>query len=143
MSRAMPITGSGCGIILTSAANTRFLIPGRSMCVCSSKNYGKRNKRRNSRNRLRMHCLFILRFGVRNKYNKTPLAQINTEKTVTAATPSTPSNHNSPYPPLILRGGGEAGGVTIKGESSTRTAAAQRSSSRTYSSDNGFSRRGH
>jgi integron integrase len=31
-----------------------------------------------------------------------------------ATTPSTPENHNSPYPPLILRGGGEAGGVTIK-----------------------------
>ncbi len=34
----------------------------------------------------------------------------------TATTPSTPRNHNSPYPPLILRGGGEAGGVTIGGE---------------------------
>jgi integron integrase len=29
-----------------------------------------------------------------------------------ATTPSTPGNHNSPYPPLILRGGGEAEGVT-------------------------------
>jgi len=33
-----------------------------------------------------------------------------------ATTPFTPRNHNSPYPPLILRGGGEAGGVTVKGE---------------------------
>jgi len=33
-----------------------------------------------------------------------------------ATTPAGPKNHNSPYPPLILRGGGEAGGVTIKGE---------------------------
>ncbi len=32
-----------------------------------------------------------------------------------ATTPSTPENHNSPYPPLILRGGGEAGGLTIQG----------------------------
>ncbi len=89
------------------------------------------------------HALSLYFEILRKIDNKTPPAQINTEKTVTAATPSTPSNHNSPYPPLILRGGGEAGGVTIKGESSTRTAAAQRSSSRTYSSDNGFSRRGH
>jgi hypothetical protein len=31
--------------------------------------------------------------------------------------PSGTGNHNSPYPPLILRGGSEAGGVTIKGRS--------------------------
>ncbi len=64
--------------------------------------------------------------------NKTPLAQINTEKAVKATSPSTPRNHNSPYPLLILRGGGGAGGVTIKGESSntlSRAEAAQRSSS--------------
>jgi len=30
----------------------------------------------------------------------------------TATTPSSPGNHNSPSPPLILRGGGKAGGVT-------------------------------
>ena len=33
-----------------------------------------------------------------------------------ATTPAAPGNHNSPYSPLILRGGGEAGGVTVKGE---------------------------
>ncbi len=51
----------------------------------------------------------------------------------TAITPAGPANHNSPYPPLILRGGGEAGGVTTKGESSnnlSRAETAQRSSSR-------------
>ncbi|KAF0184024.1 MAG: integron integrase [Nitrospirae bacterium] len=34
--------------------------------------------------------------------------------TAKAATPAAPLNHNSPCPPLILRGGGGAGGVTIK-----------------------------
>jgi len=41
-----------------------------------------------------------------------------------ATTPATPRNHNSSYPPLILRGGGEAGGVTIKGEYSNLSRAA-------------------
>ncbi len=40
-----------------------------------------------------------------------------------ATTPSAPRNHNSPYPPLILRGGGEAGGVTIEGEYSNLSRA--------------------
>jgi hypothetical protein len=41
-----------------------------------------------------------------------------------ATSPATPRNHNSPYPPLILRGGGEAGGVTFKGESSNNLSRA-------------------
>ncbi len=42
-----------------------------------------------------------------------------------ATSPATPRNHNSPYPPLILRGGGEAGGVTTKGESSNNLSRAE------------------
>ncbi|MBI3755129.1 MAG: integron integrase [Deltaproteobacteria bacterium] len=61
------------------------------------------------------HALSLY-FEIQRKMDKeTPPAQINTENAVKAISPSTPSNHNSPYPPLILRGGGEAGGVTIKG----------------------------
>ena len=70
------------------------------------------------------HALSLYFEILRKMDNETPPAQINTEKTVKATSPSTPRNHNSPYPPLILRGGGEAGGVTIKGESSNNLSRA-------------------
>ena len=89
---------------------------------------------------LAAHALSLYFEILRKIDNKTPLAQINTETPLKATAPSTPMNHNSPYPPLILRGGGEAGGVTIKGESSnnlSRTEAVQRSSSLPYIGDPG------
>ena len=51
------------------------------------------------------HALSLYFEILRKMDNETPHAQINTEKTVKATSPSTPRNHNSPYPPLILRGG--------------------------------------
>jgi len=45
--------------------------------------------------------------------NKPSSAQSNTERRLKTTSLSTLRNHNSPNPPLILRGGGEAGGVTI------------------------------
>lgn len=38
------------------------------------------------------------------------------ETKAVTTTPLATGNHNSPCPPLILRGGSEAGGVTAKGE---------------------------
>jgi hypothetical protein len=70
------------------------------------------------------HALSLYFEILRKMDNETPPAQINTEKTVKATSPAIPRNHNSPYPPLILRGGGEAGGVTIKGEYSNLSRAA-------------------
>lgn len=65
-------------------------------------------------------------------YNETPPVKINTDKKLNVTSPSTPRNHNSPYPPLILTNsrclkqrGGEAGGVTIKGESSNGLSKAE------------------
>ncbi|MBI4654752.1 MAG: phage integrase N-terminal SAM-like domain-containing protein [Nitrospirae bacterium] len=62
---------------------------------------------------------------LQKNYNETPLVKINTDKKLKVTSPSTFRNHNSPYPPLILRGGGEAGGVTIKGESSNGLSRAE------------------
>jgi hypothetical protein len=44
-------------------------------------------------------------------------AMLDAETKAATTSPSGTGNHNSPYPPLILRGGSEAGGVTIKGRS--------------------------
>lgn len=43
------------------------------------------------------------------------------ETKAVTTTPLAHGNHNSPYPPLVLRGGGEAGGVIVKGEYYTAT----------------------